>query len=166
MPDTLVVTDQHDVRTITLNRPQNRNAMNLQMVAELRIALEEAEGSSTRLLVIQGSEGHFCAGGDIADMAKARTAPAENGEPDGIAALSAEFGSLALRYARTSIPVLAVLEGAVMGGGFGLACTADVVVASTSATFRLPETSLGVVPRRSPHFSLSGWATPTPSDSR
>ena len=60
--------------------------------------------------------------------------------------MNAAFGELCVAYARTPLAVVAVLEGTVMGGGFGLACVADVAIASETAQFRLPETSLGVVP--------------------
>ncbi|MBX2796764.1 MAG: enoyl-CoA hydratase/isomerase family protein [Myxococcales bacterium] len=153
MSDTILITTDDGVHAVTLNRPDRRNAMNVAMVDALIAALDAAEASSARLIVLRGSGGHFCAGGDIADMAAARTTPT-NGQPDGIVALSARFGHLALRFARTPIPVLAVVEGAVMGGGFGVACTADVVLASATATFRLPETSLGVVPAQIAPFLI------------
>ena len=138
---------------ITLNRPESRNAMSLQMVAELRQVLAAAEGragqsDAVRVVVLRGAAGHFCAGADLKDMAGARMR-AMQGAPDGvdpIAQVNAEFGQLCVAYARTPLAVVAVLEGTVMGGGFGLACVADVAIASETANFRLPETSLGVVP--------------------
>lgn len=130
---------------LTLNRPAQRNAMSLQMVRELRQALHEAEHDrSTRVLVLRGAGGHFCAGGDIADMAAARARLGE--EPDALARTNAEFGQLCLAYAQTGLAVVVVAEGTVMGGGFGLACVADVAIAVEGAQFRLPETSLGLVP--------------------
>ena len=51
-----------------------------------------------------------------------------------------------MAFADTGLATVAVLEGTVMGGGFGLACVADVAIAASTAVFRLPETSLGVVP--------------------
>ncbi|MFK7989545.1 MAG: enoyl-CoA hydratase/isomerase family protein [Sandaracinaceae bacterium] len=132
------------VTHVTLNRPRARNAMSQAMVVLLGEALEAAESNGTRVLVLRGEGGHFCAGGDIKDMAKARGA--DVGDVDPVAELNAGFGRIALRFARSPLPVVAVVEGAVMGGGFGLACIADVVIASTTADFRLPETSLGVVP--------------------
>src|SRR5262249_27492873 len=59
---------------------------------------------------------------------------------------NARFGELCAAFAATGIAIIAALEGSVMGGGFGLACVADVVIASDTAQFRLPETSLGLVP--------------------
>ncbi len=139
---------------ITLNRPESRNAMSLQMVAELRQVLEAAEATAghadaVRVVVLRGAGGHFCAGADLKDMAGARMAAMQKSDadaPDPIAGVNAAFGALCVAYAQTPLAVVAVLEGTVMGGGFGLACVADVAIASDTATFRLPETSLGVVP--------------------
>jgi len=139
---------------ITLNRPESRNAMSLQMVSELRQVLADAEATAgtpdaVRVVVLRGAGGHFCAGGDLKDMAAARMRAmqaAGTGAPDPIAEVNAVFGELCVAFARTPLAVVAVLEGTVMGGGFGLACVADVAIASETASFRLPETSLGVVP--------------------
>jgi isohexenylglutaconyl-CoA hydratase len=101
-----------------------------------------------RVVVLRGEGGHFCAGGDLKDMAGARMRAMQraDGEADPIAEVNAAFGHLCAAYANTPLAVVVVLEGAVMGGGFGLACVADVAIASDTAAFRLPETSLGVVP--------------------
>lgn len=138
---------------VTLNRPESRNAMSLQMVAELQQVLRAAEDTAglpnaVRVVVLRGAGGHFCAGADLKDMAGARMRSMQRtaGEPDPIAEVNAEFGRLCVAYAQTPLAVVAVLEGTVMGGGFGLACVADVAIASDTASFRLPETSLGVVP--------------------
>ncbi|HRN76690.1 enoyl-CoA hydratase-related protein [Ottowia sp.] len=131
---------------VTLNRPAARNAMSLAMVEALRQVLAGAETDGrTRVLVLRGAGGHFCAGADLKDMAAARMAPRALGE-DPVAAVNARFGELCVAYASTPLAVVAVLEGTVMGGGFGLACVADVALAAPSASFRLPETALGVVP--------------------
>lgn len=150
----LSVTQAGAVMHVTLNRPQSRNAMSLQMVAELRQVLKDAEATAgkhyaVRVVVLRGAGGHFCAGADLKDMAAARMRAmqaAGTDAPDPIAEVNAEFGELCVAYARTPLAVVAVLEGTVMGGGFGLACVADVAIASETANFRLPETSLGVVP--------------------
>ena len=143
---TLVMAADGGVLRLTLNRPAQRNAMSLQMVQELRAALGAAEADSTvRVIVLRGAGGHFCAGGDIGDMAAARGRVGE-GNADAMAAVSRAFGELCVAFAATPKALVAVLEGTVMGGGFGLACVADVAIASEDASFRLPETSLGVVP--------------------
>ena len=144
------------VLAVTLHRPEARNAMSLQMVAELRQVLLAAEATAgqadaVRVVVLRGAEGHFCAGADLKDMAGARmramqASAGDSLQSDPIAEVNAAFGELCVAYSRTPLAVVAVLEGTVMGGGFGLACVADVAIASDTAKFRLPETSLGVVP--------------------
>jgi isohexenylglutaconyl-CoA hydratase len=133
------------VLRVTLNRPEVRNAMSLTMVRELVDVLHAAEqDGETRVVVLRGSGGHFCAGADLKDMAGARARLAD--DPDAVVKVNAAFGELCVAYAGTGLAVVAVLEGSVMGGGFGLACVTDVAIAAENTVFRLPETSLGVLP--------------------
>ena len=139
---TLLLELHNGVLHITLNRPDSRNAMSLQMVAELSAVLAAVHDDRTvRALVIGGAGGHFCAGGDIKDMANARaqgsTACRE---------LNRAFGTLLQAVQHTPQVVITVLQGAVLGGGLGLACVSDVALADHQAQFGLPETSLGVLP--------------------
>lgn len=154
---TLEVQLDQGVCTLTLNRPEVRNAMSLAMVHELLQALQDAEANpAVRVLVLRGAGGHFCAGGDIGDMARARMqlaqqqAEAAAGQTpqarNPIEEVNAAFGRLCLAYARSPLPIVTVLEGTVMGGGFGLACVSDVSLALDTVSFRLPETSLGIIP--------------------
>jgi isohexenylglutaconyl-CoA hydratase len=143
---TLLVRQDGGVLHVTLNRAEQRNAMSLQMVSELCAVLADAQAAGqVRALVLRGAGGHFCAGADLQDMVQARQR-AMAGDDDAIAAANARFGLLCDSFARTGIATIAVLEGTVMGGGLGLACVMDVALAGQGAQFRLPETSLGVVP--------------------
>lgn len=153
--ETLAARVEGAVLHLALNRPEARNAMSLSMVTELRQALAWAEASQTiRVVVLRGAGGHFCAGGDIRDMAAARVRPAAAGE-DAIASLSAQFGELCAAFAHSPLAVVAVLEGTVMGGGFGLACVADIAIAGENVAFRLPEVTLGLVPAQiAPYLAL------------
>lgn len=143
--ETLAVERRSRISHVTLNRPELRNAMSLAMVDELIAALRAAEAAGDRAIVLRGAGGHFCSGGDIKDMGAAQAQPTGDG-PDPVARVNARFGELCAAYAETGLPVVAVTEGAVMGGGFGLACVADLVIASDTSVFRLPETGLGLVP--------------------
>jgi isohexenylglutaconyl-CoA hydratase len=144
--DTLAVRVERGVLHVTLNRPEVRNAMSLRMVDELRAVLAQAEsGEQVRVIVLRGAGGNFCAGADLKDMGAARQRELE-GETDAVAVANARFGALCVAFARTGLATIAVLEGAVMGGGLGLACVADIALAGRGAVLRLPETSLGVVP--------------------
>lgn len=143
--ETLALRRDGPVLHVTLNRPAVRNAMSIAMVRELRVVLAQQElAGTTRVIVLRGAGGHFCAGADLRDLAAARAQLAD--KPSAVADVNAAFGELCVAYADTGLALVAVLEGTVMGGGFGLACVADVALAGTSVDFRLPETSLGVVP--------------------
>ncbi len=144
-PSTLLLERQGGVLHIRLNRPEVRNAMSLTMLRELLDVLRYAEDDGVRVVVLRGTGGHFSAGADLKDMAAARMEMPADGQ-DPLAETNASFGHLCVAYARTHLAVIAVVEGTVMGGGFGLACATDVTIASGTADFRLPETSLGLVP--------------------
>lgn len=144
MPDcqTLRLETRDGILWITLDRPDSRNAMSLHMVDELRRVLAAVhEDRAIRALVLRGSGGHFCAGGDIKDMAQARAQGTQAYEE-----LNRAFGSLLEEVQHQPQVVIAVLEGAVLGGGFGLACVSDIALAAHDARFGLPETSLGLLP--------------------
>lgn len=140
--ETLLLELHNGVLHITLNRPQSRNAMSLQMVAELRAVLAAIHHDrAIRALVIGGAGVHFCAGGDIKDMANAR-AQGSSAHRD----LNRVFGALLQEVQHAPQVVITVLQGAVLGGGLGLACVSDIAMADHSAQFGLPETSLGLLP--------------------
>ncbi len=144
-PTGIAIARDGAVLHLTLNRPEVRNAMSLAMVGEMADALRVAErDGKTRVMVLRGADGNFSAGADLKDMAGARARLPD--DPDAILKVNAAFGELCNAFGNSGLAIVAVLEGAVMGGGFGLSCVADVVIASESTVFRLPETSLGVLP--------------------
>ncbi|WP_421711012.1 enoyl-CoA hydratase/isomerase family protein [Alcanivorax sp.] len=144
--DTLQINQDGPVLHITLNRPDSRNAMSLTMVNELMAVFAAVENDAdVRAIVLRGAGGHFCAGGDIKDMAGARQ-QAASGDGDAFQKLNRRFGEMITAANHQPQVLITVLEGAVLGGGFGLACISDVALAHTSATFGLPETGLGVIP--------------------
>jgi isohexenylglutaconyl-CoA hydratase len=139
---TLLLELHGGVLHITLNRPDSRNAMSLQMVSELRAVLSSVrDDRSVRALVLSGAGGHFCAGGDLKDMASARAQGA-----DAYRELNRAFGALLEAAQHAPQVLITVLQGAVLGGGFGLACVSDIAIADHQAQFGLPETSLGLLP--------------------
>jgi len=106
--DTLLVRHDGAVLHLTLNRPEVRNAMSLAMVLELREALATAEADGlTRVIVLRGAGGHFCAGADLKDMAGARARLAD--DPDAVAKINAAFGELCVAFANTGLALVAVL---------------------------------------------------------
>ena len=144
--ETLQLTFVDGVLHATLNRPEARNAMNAQMVAELSELAVYAADSGLRALVLRGAGGHFCAGADLKEMIGGGLKPPAAGEADPIAALSRSFGTMLRALACCPAVVIAVCEGSVLGGGFGLACVSDFALARTDAKFGLPETRRGLPP--------------------
>ena len=132
---------------VTLNRPESRNAMSFAMVRELTdVFIAAASDRTLRAIILRGAGGNFCAGGDIKDMAAARSAePGPDGR-DPMALGNRSFGTMLQAAEAAPQAVVAVIEGAAMGGGFGLCCVSDVAIAHAAAKFRLPETGLGVPP--------------------
>lgn len=145
--ETLLLEKQGPALHVTINRPDVRNAMSLQMVAELSTVFAQIENDmGIRAVVIRGAGGHFCAGGDIKDMAGARGQSAADAEADPFYRLNRAFGQMIQQVNESAKVVIAITEGAVMGGGFGLACVSDVAIAGPMSKFGMPETSLGVIP--------------------
>lgn len=133
-----------DVMRIYFNRPHKKNAMNLALVEEVMQCFDRVEQGDIRAVVIEGSEGNFCAGGDISDM---HLSALDEGERDkAIWHFNRSFGRMITQVKHAPTAVIAVVEGAVLGGGFGLACVADITLACDNAFFALPETGLGVIP--------------------
>lgn len=131
---------------VTINRPDVRNAMSLEMVHELMEVFDAISSQrEIRAVILRGSNGHFCAGGDVKDMATARAQSAE-AATDAYYELNRAFGRMLMQAEKIPQVVIAALEGAVLGGGFGLACISDVAIAMNNAQFGLPETGLGIIP--------------------
>ncbi len=132
---------------LTLNRPYVRNAMSFAMVEEIMTVFDAIrDRHDVRAVVIRGAGANFCSGGDIKDMAAARQAePGPDGK-DPLAHTNRLFGAMLTEVNQAPQAVIALIEGAAMGGGFGLACVSDVAIAHADAVFKLPETSLGVPP--------------------
>ena len=142
---TLLLSYQPPVLTITLNRPEKHNALNQAMVDELlAVFVEIAEMRSVRAVILRGKGKHFCAGGDIGAMQDG--SQTKEAYKQKIRTVNRRFGELCTVVNAAPQVVVAVLQGAVLGGGLGLACAADIAIADQYATFSMPETSLGVIP--------------------
>jgi len=154
--ETLLLEVKDHALFVTINRPKSRNAMSLQMVHELVSVFESIENNLIiRAVVLRGTGGHFCAGGDIKDMAGARAAASKNTETDPFYTLNREFGRMLTIANQIPQTLIVVTEGAVLGGGFGLACISDVALSSATAKFGLPETGLGIPPAQIAPFVVS-----------
>ena len=131
----------------TLDTPATRNALTDAMVASLGEACRLAESTPVvRALVIRGAGGTFCAGGDFSGFRSAMAAPAPTDGIDPIAASNRRFGALLEQLGALSVATIAVVEGAAMGGGCGLAACCDFALAASDAKFAMPEVTLGLPP--------------------
>jgi isohexenylglutaconyl-CoA hydratase len=133
------------VMHLTLNRPESRNAINSEMVSEVIAVFRQLAALEVRTVVLRGAGGNFCAGADIKDM-NALIKHAKSNELDAIAKINGSAGTLFHTVNNAPQAVVAVVEGAVMGGGMGIACSADIVIAMANTKFALPETGLGLLP--------------------
>ncbi len=131
----------------TLDAPATRNALSDGMVVNLLEVLGRAESQpATRALVLRGSGGHFCSGGDFGRFRELMATPAPRVGIDPIATYNRAFGTLLERLHGAQVTTIAVIEGAAMGGGVGLAACCDFVLAAGSARFGMPEVTLGLPP--------------------
>jgi 2-(1,2-epoxy-1,2-dihydrophenyl)acetyl-CoA isomerase len=138
---TLLVERKDAVATITLNRPEARNAIDLVMRRELLAALDEVEGDETaRVLVLTGAGGHFCSGGDVKTMRDKRHTAAE-----GRARVEA-LNRMVLRLVDFPRPTIAMVDGYAVGAGSNLALCCDLIVASDRARFGEVFWKIGLVP--------------------
>lgn len=138
---TILVADDGATRTITLNRPERRNAMTPEMQTELIAALEEATVSDCRVVVLRGAGEAFCSGLDL------KALQAMNDQP------AAEHRAGAERIARLfrtlhdlPKPTIAAVHGAAIAGGTGLATICDFTLAAATAKFGYTEARIGFVP--------------------
>ena len=146
--ETLVLERKGGVLHVTLDRPETKNALNRAMVADLTAAVGYlAAHQDIRAAVVRGANGTFCAGGDINGFKEMFSTPAPApGERDGIALHNRRFGAIMSRFEELPQTIVMVVEGAAYGGGLGLMCGGDVVLASADAKFSISETTLGVPP--------------------
>lgn len=140
----LVLTEVRDgVLTLTMNRPDRYNAMNTELLAELLDKfVRETARDDVHAVVITGAGKAFCAGGDVAAMKESL-----GKDPKGLVwGLTANLHPLIVAIRRLGKPVVAALNGAVAGGGYGLALACDQRVASDTCTFTPAYRRLGIVP--------------------
>jgi enoyl-CoA hydratase len=137
----LLIADDGGIRVITINRPDQLNALNRATIGELDQALNEADtDKSVRVLIITGSGAKaFVAGADIKEFADFSV---EEGR-----ALSADGQKKLFDHVeRMGKPVIAAVNGFALGGGLELAMSSHIRIASDNARMGLPEVSLGVIP--------------------
>lgn len=139
---TIHLNQDNHIATITLNRPEKRNAFNGQMVSELSQALTHIEETDRlHAVVIQGTGEHFCAGADLAWMKHLATASKVENLAD-----AKQLADLLYQLNALSKPTIVLAHGATMGGGLGLLAACDIALAECDAVFAFSEVTLGLVP--------------------
>jgi 2-(1,2-epoxy-1,2-dihydrophenyl)acetyl-CoA isomerase len=138
--ETILVDRVQDVATVTFNRPEARNAIDVRMREELVGTFDELEADETvRAIILTGAGGHFSAGGDVKTMAKRHTAA------EGRARVEL-LNRFVLRLFNFPKPTLAMVDGFAVGAGCNIALGCDLVIASDRARFGEVFAKIGLVP--------------------
>src|SRR6266566_2792163 len=141
MYSTLLLDISGNLATITLNRPEKRNAISTQMMAELQTALDEIERGHARVGILTGAGTAFCAGMDLDMLAAiAKQSPAENQED------SRRIAKLFRRIWSFPRPLIGAVNGAAFAGGCGIATLCDFTLAVPEAKFGYTEVRIGFLP--------------------
>jgi methylglutaconyl-CoA hydratase len=138
---TLTFQSEDSVAIIALTVPEKRNAISTQMITDLLAALEQAQESPARVLIITGAGKSFCAGMDLAELnSMGKQTLARNLED------SRRLAKLFYRLYSFPKPVIAAVNGAAIAGGCGIATLADFTLAVPEAKFGYPEVNVGFIP--------------------
>jgi len=140
--DTLEITVANKVATITLNRPQLRNAFNENAIADLTMAFDEAsQDKDVRAIVLAANGPAFCAGADLNWMKKMAGYSAAENEADAL-----RLADMLRTIYYSPKPVVARVQGDCYAGGMGLVAACDIVVVADGVSFCLSEVKLGLIP--------------------
>lgn len=148
--ETLVLELDSQWLTIWFNQPEKRNAIDALVIDELRAVLACVRDSrSVRGITIRGKGGIFCAGGDLKAF---RAIAAGRTSRDDTLEMSKSGGAMFHEFATMPQVTIAILEGAAMAGGFGIACASDIVICDKLCRFAMTETMIGLSPAQiAPH---------------
>lgn len=140
---TFLISEVRDgVLTLTLNRPDKRNALSTPLIVDLTNAITGADlDAQVRVVAIRGAGKDFCAGADLEELLASADRTVEQNEQSALI-----MGALFLEMRRIPKPVVAVVHGRVLAGGAGLATGCDMILAAESAQFGYPEIQRGFVP--------------------
>lgn len=137
MNDVVLYHAANGVATVTLNRPDQRNAINPEVCAAIRTAFDQVEADpDVRVAILTGAGRLFCAGMDLKAFS--------GGAGDTILFGEHGFGGFVKR--KRTKPVIAAVEGAALAGGFEMMLACDLAIAGTSTQFALPEVRIGLIP--------------------
>jgi methylglutaconyl-CoA hydratase len=138
----LIYEIKNSIGWVTLNRPEKRNALNHEIVSQLKSALAEAEtDDQVRVVVLRGAGKDFCAGADLSNLERLSQSSILDNIED-----ASQFAALLLQMRKLKKPVVASVHGRALAGGAGLATACDIVAAARSASFSYTEVKIGFVP--------------------
>jgi methylglutaconyl-CoA hydratase len=138
----IITEKENSVLTVTLNRPEKRNALNDALIGRLKDALREADrDDELRAVVIKGAGRDFCSGADLSALQKIAESDVMENLWD-----AENLLELFALIRKIRIPVIAAVHGRALAGGCGLATACDIVLAARSARFGYPEVKIGFVP--------------------
>lgn len=133
---------ENRIARVTLNRPDKRNALDGEIVAELKAALRQAAADeSVRVVLLGGAGKDFCSGADLAALQQISTATVMENVAD-----ARNLGELFLQMRNHPRPIIAAVRGRALAGGCGIATACDLVLAAESAQFGYPEVNIGFIP--------------------
>jgi methylglutaconyl-CoA hydratase len=133
---------ERGVARIALNRPERRNALDQELLTELRDAMHaSASDESVRVVVVTGAGKDFCSGMDLRTFADDASGDLAKFQSE-----ARNMAGLLLDMRRHPRPIVAVVQGRALGGGCGIATAADITLAADSAQFGYPEINIGFVP--------------------
>jgi methylglutaconyl-CoA hydratase len=142
MSEVLLYAVADGVATLTLNRPEKRNALDASLVRALKDGLTRAAADpDVRVVAIAGAGSVFCAGADLAEMARIAEMSFEENLED-----ARSLGALFAQMRAHPRPIVALVQGRALAGGCGLASACDVVLAAEGVELGYPEVHLGFVP--------------------
>jgi enoyl-CoA hydratase/carnithine racemase len=135
----LLIEDKGNVRIITLNRPEKRNALDTALTRDLLEALREADAEAgMHCVVLTGAGPGFCAGADLSEFKGLK-------DPKAAETRAELTMQLHLVFSKMDTPVVTAINGPAMGGGAGLAIAGDIAIMAESAKIGYPETKHGIV---------------------
>ena len=142
MPQKVLYDLQNGIGRITLNRPDKRNALDAELIEELRQAIAaSSRDDQCRVVLIAGAGKDFCSGADLAGLEKT----AQAGVLDNMAD-ARRMADVFLMMRNHPRPVIAAVHGRALAGGCGVATACDIILASEAAQFGYPEVNIGFVP--------------------
>ena len=150
----LEVSQSNGITTLTMNRPEARNALSMEMRTQLTEALHDIEhDSSIRCVVLKGAGDHFMAGGDIKGMGESIKKSPEQIRKEFMLRIH-DLHPIMFAMRRMPKPIVASCSGAAAGAGVSLAIACDLVIASEDAFFTLAYCKIGTSPDGSSSFHL------------